>query len=297
MKFSHVLFLALALGAGVMIGRKTSESSTSVQEEKAPPPVCSASEVKSNCAEFENLKQHLQGVSPEQIREYLRTQNAEEKLKKADQILAQIMQVLVADIGFRLQKDDVDQLGRASVTFDNQPPPTKVAPAIDKKEAKEKAARKIRFEVRNAASDEEARKVLTDLGTGFSERLQGSGLLSREELRNLIGHFEGSLTYSQSRRQPVRITMDFQGQSNGKDIKGTAAVIIYSEKGIANSEARSSGSLSSSYTGTENSVFVKVGGSYLELVYFPGLDLWMGSYLESDRGLLQKAGDVVLRRQ
>ncbi len=67
--------------------------------------------------ELHALKQKFASISEADLREYLKITKAEEKLRKADEMLSKMMQIFVADLGYKISQSELDQLGKA-------PPPS-----------------------------------------------------------------------------------------------------------------------------------------------------------------------------
>lgn len=245
---------------------------------------------------FEKLK----GISADEIREYLRIQNAEEKLKKADEILGKIMAALVADIGFKLAKEDLSQFGKTAV-LEKKPvpdlPSTTTTTTLQTKKTNEpqKNLARLKFEIRTAQTEQQAFKVLSSLGENYIQNIADAGPLNAEQVRELRGQFEGSIQLATN--QVRRTTLQFNGQLRGQKLLGNAQVEIFDETGKSISRGRSRGDLSKNYTATDTTVFIEVGGDFMELVYFPQMDTWIGRYLESKKGQLVSTGRVSYQRR
>lgn len=296
MKFG---FSALLLLVGIAVGFFLGQSASSQNTEPLSQDSCER--ITDSCKDFENLKTRLADVSPEQIQEYLRTQSADEKLRKADKILGKIVSALVATVGFRLQKEDLDQFGRVDASLNErgvQPPAKNTAPLASPEPLKVDRAlqnQKANAIIQIVDTDEDAEKLLASLGTDYSNRIQASKGLNRLQLRELNGQFDGQIIYLKDQKNH-RVRLRFQGRLSGDQVTGQAAVEIFNDRGKRWSHGRSSGNLTKNFTASGPSIFIESGGNYFELVYFPRLGQWMGHFLESDKGTLKKTGDVVLRR-
>jgi hypothetical protein len=198
-----------------------------------------------------------------------------------------------------LEPDELKQFGKMPEKIDHQPPPAPMPKAETKTEASPSTSlRKPRFTVSvNATrSEADAQRVLNSMGTNFSERLQQSATLTSDEVQNLIGDFEGILTYDKDHRMN-RLEMSFQGQIISKKLQGSWTYRAFDENNKQVSSSTGRGNLSRDFSGNDNEIFIEIGSAYLQLVYFPTLDQWMGNYLESSRGQYNKIGFAVLRRK
>lgn len=301
MKFIYGLIVLVSFsGLGYLAGKGQGFREGVAQAPKPEMPVISMNpEDEKN---WKELKEKLQGVTPDQIREYLRTQNADEKLKKADEILGKILQAMVATIGYRLQPEELAQLnGSPSVRRDTQPIP--VEPIVESKTDPKKAEKdlernyqKLKRQIQNVDSEDEAQKVLADLPTEINTRIKSATSLSQQQINQLRGHFEGTLTYLKD-ASVVRTTLEFSGQKVGENkVTGQAVLVVYNKSGRAVSTGTSNGDLDGRYSSTPVSVLIESGGDYFELIYFRNLDAWMGNFYEMQKGQQVKAGTLVYRR-
>jgi hypothetical protein len=299
MKFnSTLIFLIAGLFVGFLAGKFYSKQNQNSPAKAIEAPVCEAEAPKS-CKEFEDLKVKLDGVSPDQIRQYLRTQSAEAKLKKADEILGKIMAALVATVGYRLQKEDLDQFGKVEARFDTQPPPAP-KPVVQEVEPPQTHPssqinyRNIINEARRARTEEEAWKVVSSISGDSNQRIQNTGAVNSQQLEALNGTFEGLIVLAD---KTMPTTMEFHGTRSKDQIEGRAVLLIVDGK--SRSRSTSSGNLTKNYSSQGPIVYVDAKDAMLEMIYFPGIDSWMGNYLKANdkRGTsFTKAGTVQLRR-
>ena len=294
-----VLIISAALGLGFLIGK--SHGSEQAEPVIAVPKTEMTWEDEKN---WKELKEKLQGITSEQIREYLRTQNADEKLRKADEILGKIVAAMVANIGLRLENKEVEAFNSPGSVqpAENQP---KAAPVAAQAEMvtsttlpinSKRILMQLNQQAKNARTEEEVAKVLEKLPGDFTARLQGSSNLNREQVRTLRGNFEGTLFYDKN-GVSVRTTLSFSGYAQGKDkVSGQAVVEIFDAKGKSISRGSSRGDLSKSFSGNELSVLIESGGDYMELIYFPNLDSFSGNFLQASKGQFVKTGRITYRR-
>lgn len=240
MKNSRGLILILGILLGFM-GERFLFSQTLKSAESLPlaEPLTCEPEVCEPVQTFENLR----GISAEEIREYLKIHNAEEKLKKADEILGKIMAALVADIGFKLAKEDLSQFGKTEgLEKKREPelPPTTTTTLQTKKtnEAQKNLAR-LKFEIRTAQTEQQALKIISSLGDNYIQNIADAGPLTAEQVRELKGQFEGSIQLVTN--QVWRTTLQFNGQLRGQKLLGNAQVEIFDETGKSISRGRSRG--------------------------------------------------------
>ena len=302
-----VLIILFTASLGFFFGKSQGFKEGVASESQAPALSMEAPKSSMSVEDEKNwleLKEKLQGVTAEQIREYLRTQNADEKLKKADEILGKIVAAMVANIGLRLEKKDLDafQSPLALHPVDNQPKASaapvveEIPAALAKPDDGKKNLARLGQQARNARTEEDVSKILEQLPKEFASRIQSSTNLSSQQIRDLRGNFEGTLVFDKDARS-VRTTLAFSGNRRGDNkLVGAAVVDIFDSNGKSVSRGASRGDMSDRFSGNQLSVFIEIGGDYIELIYFPNLDSFYGNYLQSSKGQLTKTGRITYRR-
>lgn len=305
MKISSAIFLVLGLLAGLAIGYKAFHiDSTKLTSEAREQGEQAAKE--SYDLELNEFKSPFQKLSPEEIREYLRTQNADEKLRKADELLAKMMQIFVAQVGLKLTQADLNQFGKVpskaetAAPIDNQPPPKiETPPAVAKNQDVEDRllAQRLKSRTRNVNSAAEADRFAKMLGDNYAERVQDSQILTREQIRNLNGIFEGEIKFDKD-KTVQRVNLEFNGRvEKNRFIEGTLSLKIFDENNKLINQTTGSGNVSKNLSGNENEIFVEAGRYFLQLTFFPAMDSWGGVYLENEKGRFNRLGSVILRRR
>jgi hypothetical protein len=291
-----LLFVAIGFFSGLFWGRKQNSPSAIVTETT----ICEASAPA--CPELDQLKEKLSGITPEEVRQYLKTQDADQKLRKADEILGKIMQLLVAQVGFQLQKEDLQDFGKIpEKVVDNQPPPAPVPlPRTVEANAATTAPRRPVFTVQmqNTRSEETARRLVMALGPDINDRVhQAHEGLTAEQIQILNGTYDGTVVMDKD-RSTRRGMLYIDAQMRRKEVFGKWTLELSSEDGKDNSRNNGSGNMTSRFSGNENEIFLETSQkNQFQLVYFPNLDQWMGNYLESNRGVYKTVGFAVFKRR
>lgn len=301
MKFnSTFVFLIAGLALGFFAGKFYSNQDESKIPQQVESSACEPAEVK-NCEEFENLKSKLDGISPDEIRAYLQSQSADEKLKRADEILGKIMTALVATVGYRLQKQDLEQFGKAQGPIDTQPKAKPLPVAKPSEAPLEKTQTtthptaelsQIGQDSRQARTEMDAVKVL-DIKGDVSKRIQGAGLLNNQQVRLLNGRFEGLIALWKG--QDYRMVFEFNGRNVNKSTMGRARVEIF-EGNKKRTSISSQGDISKNFSAMGDVIYIDAGTDYIELIYFPQLEALKGNFYQLERGVLTKTGNVHLRK-
>ncbi len=231
----------------------------------------------------------------------------DEKIKKSDQILSQIMQALVAHLGLRLSSEELKQLSEPSTNLAMCPTPSlspKTAntlpslnsPTPNSKPENQFSETAFAAKVQKAVTDEEIKSVVDQLPAEAADRIQNSQRLKPEQLQVIQGNFEGTLTYFEKNRK-VRTTIEtlIANDTSGK-ITGNHKLVIYTSDGQPGSTSTRSGDLYKEFRGSNVSIIFESGKNYLELVYFPERDILAGNFFEMKNAKLTKAGYAVYRR-
>jgi hypothetical protein len=292
------LSITILVIAGFAAGLFFGQSGTREKAVEAKEPVLSTpTPTVASCAELEKFKSDLKGISPEEIRQYLKTQDADQKLRKADEILGKIMQLLVAQVGYRLQNEDLHQFGKIPEKIDTQPAPAAKEASVTKPSPVSAPPRRPLFRVNNVQSEEQARIALRELGADYSTRLQQAGRLSPQQVQDLNGSFEGTMVLDRDQKVN-RVQMTFNAELTQNSLRGDWSLEMFDENQKSRGRSRGRGDLSRDFTGDANEVFIEFNRSYyFQLVYFPKLDQWIGNYLDGERGVYRKIGSAILRRR
>ncbi len=295
MKPLSITILVIAgFAAGLLFGQSGTREKTNEPKE---PIACPAKPETNGCADMEKLKSELKGISPDEIRQYLKTQDADQKLRKADEILGKIMQLLVAQVGYRLQNEDLQQFGKIPEKVETQPPAApKEVPAAKPAPTTAEFRRPI-LRVNNVQTEEQARIALRSLGTDVSARLQQAGKLTPQQVQDLNGSFEGTVVLDRDQKVN-RVQMTFNAELAQNSLRGDWNLEMFDENQKSRGRTHGKGDLSRDVTGDANEIFIEFNRNYyFQLVYFPRLDQWIGNYLDADRGVYRKIGSAILRRR
>ena len=293
-----LIFVIFGFLAGYFLGRQNPSSSD------ASVPAVAVETEKDNCQDFEKFKAQLSGISAEEIRAYLKTQDAEQKLKKADEILGKMVQLLVAQVGFQINKDELQQFGKipdVGARADNQPPATvpaaaTVEPAPEPPGENRVHASQLTARINAVENEQQARSVLRSMGTNFTDRINQSGDPTADEVQNLNGDFEGTAVFDKDRRTQ-RLILHFQGQIIQKKLQGSWSMQSLADGGKQVGSSSGRGNLARDFSGNDNEIFIEFGSQYFQLVYVPSLDQWMGNILVKNRTQYNKVGFASLRRR
>lgn len=84
-------------------------SKTLAEKSSVPP---AAERFTPDAHELARLKEKLSSITEADFRGYLNGQTAEEKLRKADEILAKIVKIYISDFGLHLTQKEIEKLGQ-----------------------------------------------------------------------------------------------------------------------------------------------------------------------------------------
>jgi hypothetical protein len=280
MKFSAPILIPslLALVAGLAIGYFSGNKESSLDSARV-------------------TERSLRALSEADYQEYLALKDSPEKLRKADELLGKVMQLVLADIGIASGK-------RSAVPLAADAAPT--LPGTVKAAAKTDVIvppRKwldVEQKVVNGNSETEVLEALkgVELADIFHE-LRSSQSLSNDQLRQINGKYTGEITfYDGSEPWHVEwvVTADFKnGLLSGKqDIK-------LSKSGTVFSHSSNDGTLKdfTAASGASKALFVKTNGDagYMQLWEANALQRLAGVYiLKENLDQFKAIGTVNLQR-
>lgn len=292
-----LLLSIFMIGLGVFLDEKLLHEMTTEE----PPNKPAASSQQTTCEDSaQALKDKFKDISEAEIKAYLQTQDANEKLKKADELLGKMMQVFVADLGLHLSQDDMKKFGQLPEPTPPRPSPKEAAPELPTAQAMRPqnlnpSVRRLRVEILNANSEEQMQKITKEFANqDFSKSLQNSTNLTPDEIQNLNGSFEGTISWLDPQKKPWRATMSFNGQQRDSQVKGKAQVIFFDDRGKQTSNSTSSGDLSKGFSQFSDSILIECGNQYLQLIYFPQANEFRGNLYENVKGQYQLTANIIL---
>jgi hypothetical protein len=297
-----ILILSLALiSFGILIDRFIFSRTDSLKAVN-----CGESEVRSQTSATDELKQlraRLGGVTEQEIHDYLATNSAEEKLRKADEILAKMIQVFIADVGYRISNAELNKLGKpltvSSVEkpIDTQPTPLP-EPILEKPTITVKDSyHRPRLLVNQIKDDSQVKEFLQTISLNeFYQGLKSSKNLNEQQAHQLNGRYAGLINFTNGRPQ-LRAEMSFEGEARQGKLRGRSDILLTEVTTGKNiSHSRGTGNLDKSYSTYEGAYIIDVGGDYLELYYFSALDQLSGYFLEIQKGDYKRTGNVQMQR-
>ncbi len=252
--------------------------------------------------DLKSLRTRLAGISEKELHDYLATNSAEDKLRKADEILAKVMQIFVADIGYKISAQEMSKLGQPSVpsttnqAVDTQPTPKPLETASTPTKATV-AFHKPRLTVSQILNDAQEKEFLKTIAENeFSSSLKASKTLTKQMAQQLNGRFAGFINFSKDQKQ-WKAEMTFEGEVQSGKLQGSHDILLSdAATGKSLSHSRGRGELDRSYSSNEGAYIIEVGGDYLELYYFPALEQLSGYFLEIQKGEYKRVGTVVMQR-
>jgi hypothetical protein len=266
--------------------------------EKSLPPTTNPipeNKCESSDNELKKIKDKLSGVTETDIREYLRGQSVDEKLKKADEILGKMVLILIADIGYKISQEELRPLTERPTLkpVDTQPAApirkTLSAPTPKKPTPFHSKIFSVRGEYQKQDFLKEAYK------TDFAENLKSSTMLTAQQVRKINGTFEGPVQFTDNRGLG-KLTLSLQAEVRGNKLAGKSEISIYDKDGTRFSHGMGEGDLNKDYSSTGDAIFAQVGSAYLELYYFPNIDQIAGYLVESTKGNYLRVGAFNLNR-
>jgi hypothetical protein len=278
-------------------------------QEREPVTVQTVSD-ESQRSKLQTLEQKMRQISEVDLAEYGRLKDRKAQYEKAEEILAKIMQIFVADLGLRVAKSDIDKLSskkpEAVVTqaLPASPPPSPpkrkpepvsapASPGPDLKAAETKL-----HEVRDEGDADKFLKSVT--ADNLFSVIRTAQPANRKNLENMAGSFQGHIRFADTalRAKDVQMTVDVK---TGTETAEGFYKIIISQEGREESNTTGSGKFADHYKASPESTAILVRATpnnYAQLYWSPQLNQYFGNYyrMESvDR--YSPIGVIFLRRQ
>ena len=225
----------------------------------------------------------LRALSESDYQEYLRLKDSPEKLRKADELLGKIMQLVLADIGLNAAKPRA-----ASPALEAPAAASSPAAKVTLKPDTVGAGRKwleVEQKVVNGNSETEALEALkgVEIADMFQE-LRASQPLSSDQLRQINGRYVGEITFYDG-AEPWHMEWLVQADQKNGGLSGKQDIKL-SKNGKVFSHTNNDGTLKdfSAAAGNSKAIFLKANGDsgYLQLWEANALQRLAGVYFSKE---------------
>lgn len=299
MKFRHVpigiLIAALAYWAGV----KSSRDPASPGGEDNPYKIA-----------VSNLEQKIQAIADVDLAEYRRLKDRKLQAEKAEEILAKILQIFIADLGLRLAHSDLGPMVKHDRPTENAPglvaghegakgrnsgqdkqtnPPASES-SVDWKKLEESLPK-----VNSSREQDEFLKAVSQ--ENFFPTVRGAVPAQRRNLEQLRGTHKGQLVFLDRGRKTKDFELQIELDSDFNKTSGTYSIII-SQDGVKESHTSGSGDFRHFFSSGESSAVIirSTPSSYVQLYHSSPLGQFFGnSYNQESVDKFVLEGHVYLR--
>lgn len=292
-----VIIFAVGVAAGILGGQvvfppEVQELAEPLEKEIATPAM--------SC----ELPEGLKNITEEEFRAYLAAATAEEKLKKADEILSKMMQALVADFGLRIQQQEIMKSTEGLTTMarcePRQPSPvsrSSVAPTPAPTPNARGNAQLAEWQqsLQRTANETELFAALEKNPLNLTEALKGAKNLSPTQIEMISGRFQGVVQLNQPRAEVW--SMELSLENRGRDqFRGRSTFVLRTSNGREIARTRGSGDLNRNYQTYGGAILVSGGPYTAELYYVPQLDQFAGHLAETRNATIRRIGLIQLKR-
>lgn len=296
------LLVGSALITGVGIGRAFFNNQTN---NHAPPATA-------------HVPSGLETITRQDIPEYLKITDPELKLQKANEVLAKIMTIFLADLGLKISQADLKTLeSPSSLPSFDRPTNCQTEKTLCRQKLRTQAERlKQEFspkkpprqwslaekKITELYSEEDYKKFLTEAAiNNFFSEIKSAQTLNNKKTEELNGVFVGSVEFFDPNTATANARIELAAELEAQKLIGKSKVIL-SRDGKPFSSNNGNGQLSSySQPGGENSqaIFVNAGGSfgYFQLYFVQNGSTLIGNYYKNHGvGNYRHAGTIQLQR-
>lgn len=228
-----------------------------------------------------------------------------QKYEKADEILGKVMLLFLADIGFRLQKADVEVPIAVSVAATAQTaniktsalPETYNSAAQNDSDLLNKSSA-----IKKMKSEKQILEALDRslIDSPKIENAKGS-VLSQNQIRRFEGRYNGTIKFIDRKRENLNVSWDLNIDYTKSELSGSFHLSI--EGPSKNSKSNDTGYIDRivSLSGDQEGFLVSACGDecYMQLYYNSAADQFYGNYyelLKGSKSKFQRLGIVELRK-
>lgn len=262
---------------------------------------------------LQGLEQKMRQISEQDLAEYNRLKDRRAQYEKAEEILAKILQIFVADLGLRINKGDLDKLAKHQAAPAAAPAPVETvaqAPPPPKKKAETppptsaapsdslnwKVMERKLGEVRNEGDAEGFLKsVMVD---NLFPSVRTAKPAMRSKLDHMVGRYRGQIRMTDAGQQPSEIEMELSLNPGNELAEGEYRIKI-SQNGNVQSDSNGKGNFKDYYTAGDSAAIIvrTTPQNYLQLYWSAQLNQFFGNYYQADSvDKYTPVGVVFLRR-
>ena len=260
------------------------------------------------CTELSAAKSDLISISQNEYLEYTQIKDMKQKYEKADEILGKVMLLFLADIGFRLQKNTVEDPIAVSVsaTVQTTSMNTPALPETYNSSQNDSDLMSKSAAIKKMKSEKQIIGALDQsiIDNPKIENAKGN-VLSQNQIRRFEGRYNGTIKFSDRKRENLRenlnVTWDLNIDYSKSELSGSFHLNI--EGPSKNSKSNDSGYIDRivSLSGDQEGFLVSACGDecYMQLYYNSSADQFYGNYyelLKGSKSKFQRLGIVELRK-
>lgn len=250
----------------------------------------------------------IEQLSKNDYQDYLRIKDADEKLKKADEILGKVMILFLADLSLHISQQK--NVPVSASVIENSAKPLSVEPSSSVKAnpssttenpvAVQPATVFNDKKITQAATMKEALSYLKQVETkDLKSVLSGNFKVTTEQNLLLQGHYVGVITFD-DQTEPWRIEWDVNSDFRDGQLKGQSEIRLSNSKKVF-SRSRGQGDIKdfSAWSKDSQAILVNSYGDdgYIQLYYLAHLNKFVGNYYLKDKsGSFKKVGTTFLEK-
>jgi hypothetical protein len=271
--------------------------------------------------QINNVRSKLQHLTDSEIKDYLKLKTDREKFLKANDILAKIMVIFLADLGLRINSNDIEKIETLSNDYvlDNTvsdlkeriPVPEKqslvssnknsLMAVVPSNENITQDWKKVEKKISEINSDSEIDDFLKKVEIKeFFKEISSAQRAGRRTLGLMRGVFTGTLEYFDKETEAADVFLELDGYWEKGKIQGSNKLIL-SRHGEPFSNSSGEGDLENykKITGARDAHFIELGGrsGFLQLYFNSDSSAFGNYYQQKSVNQFELAGRVRLQKR
>jgi hypothetical protein len=259
---------------------------------------------------LQSLEQKLRQISETDFAEYRRLKDRKAQYEKAEEILAKIMQIFVADLGLRMAGFEAGKTAKqepkpaAPEPAAPAPPPTKKKPEPPPVVAAPPASgppdwKSMESRLKDLQSENEVDGFLKSVKVdNLFPTISNFRAAMRKDLDALAGSYTGHIRFADSSERPRDVQLKVSLNPINDLAEGEYKIII-SKDGVEEENSTGKGNFGDAFSaGQSASILIRMSNNYAQLYWSPQMGQLFGNYYKKDApDKYSPAGVVFLRRQ
>lgn len=257
--------------------------------------------------ELKQMKSDLKSISENEYQDYLKLKDAEEKYKKADEILGKIMILFLADLSLHVKNKSTEasaDVAQDSINLKDEAQPKNEIKARSAQETQNPQPtapniKNLESKLLSAQTESEALKILKELEIKDIEKeLKTAKTMSEKQLNMVKGKYVGVVNFD-NQKEPWRIEWELSGEIVDGKVEGKQLIILSNSQKVF-SRSRGNGNIKdfAAFAGDSTAILINSYGDdgYIQLYPYAHTGKMFGNYYLKEENTFKKIGIVLLEK-